>query len=304
MDPFDEFEFKPLTDGLGFHKKTVSLKEGLQKSGVLNDELQAVPAAVPKSLLEEEPAAAVTSTRKRGFEDVLSALEKSPFQRSAKEMDLSITETLPREKSKKQAMDVEVPEPVRSPFPRPEAFKSPQPQPASPQPAAEVKKIPAPSDLANTGTRRGAADSPQRQLVSATISIPSAFLDLILITALGLLFVVALLMVTKVNLNLVWRNLQVDPMVQISLAALYVAVMEMYVLITRSYFGRTLGEWTFDLQLGEDADQKKSTYPLRIVFRSLLTLLTGLVFLPLVSALVGRDIAGALSGVKLYRQRV
>lgn len=304
MDPFDEFEFKPLTDGLGFHKKAVSLKDGLKNSGVLEDELQTVPVSAPKGLLDEaEPA----PLKKHTFEDVLSALEKTPLQRKGAAAGLEFTETLPRE-PKKKAMDIETPRPeakapVQSPFPRPDAYRAPVPgTPAVPVPA---KKVPAQQDLANVGTRRGAADSPQqRKLQPATMSVPSAFLDLVIVTALALVFLVALLMVTKVDLNVVLRNLSRDFMTQIALGVMYVAVMQMYVVICRSFFGATLGEWTFDLQVGQDTEQKQETYPLKVAFRSILITMTGLVLLPLISALLRRDIAGQLSGVKLYRQSV
>ena len=44
MDPFDEFEFKPLTEGLGFHKKAEQLKSDV-KSTRLDQEKIAVPVA-------------------------------------------------------------------------------------------------------------------------------------------------------------------------------------------------------------------------------------------------------------------
>jgi hypothetical protein len=102
----------------------------------------------------------------------------------------------------------------------------------------------------------------------------------------------------------VLANLNRDMMTQIALFVMFVAVMQMYVVISRAIFGRTLGEWTFDLQIGQDEEQKQGSYPLKVAFRSFLNIITGLVLLPLVSALLGRDIAGQLSGVKLYRQRV
>src|SRR5690242_3597417 len=87
MDPFDEFEFKPLTNGLGFHKKTVSLKDGLKNSGVLDDELHGVPASVPQSLLDDAPTSAIQPKR-HTFEDVLSALEKKPAKKLMPTLDL------------------------------------------------------------------------------------------------------------------------------------------------------------------------------------------------------------------------
>lgn len=316
MDPFDEFEFKPLTDGLGFHKKSVNLKEGLKKSGVLQDELQSVPSALPKMMTDEAPIAPL---KKHSFDDVLSALEKSPLRGDKKNGGLEFTETLPREPNpkagKKSAMEIETPRaPVNSPFPRPDAYKTPpvtNKKPGSPVPGVVVPEVTLPNSVsskaavtAETGTRRGAANSPKGKLAPATVSLESALLDLIIVTGLSLVFMVALLMVTKVDLNIVFKNLNTDIMTQISLGVLFLAVMQMYVVISRSFFGRTLGEWTFDLQMGEDEQQRMEIYPIKIAARSALTTITGLILLPLISALIGRDIAGQITGVKLYRQRI
>jgi hypothetical protein len=293
-DPFDEFEFKPLTDGLGFHKKSVNLKDGLKNSGVLQDALQPLPSSMPKMQADEMPAATL---KKHSFEEVLSSLEKPA--RGAKSnkggvSDLKFTEPLPREHKGKKAMEIETPRPVQSPFPQPGAYKSP---------AIKAKKVPTQTQLANVGTRRGAADSPQqRKLTPVTVSFESAILDLIIVMGLTLVFMVMLLLVTKVDLNVVFRNLNTDYMTQLSLGVLFLAVMQMYVVISRSFFGRTLGEWTFDLQMGEDDEQRLEVYPLKIAARSLLVTLTGLILLPLISAIMGRDIAGQITGIRLYKQ--
>lgn len=283
MDPFDEFEFKPLTDGLGFHKKALSLKDGLKKTGALEEELQSMPLSAPRGLLDEAPR---VGAKKHTFEDVLNSLEKTPLSRGAAG-NLQFTEPLPREKRK--AMEIETPRPVQSPFPRPEAFKNPKPTRA---------------ETPTAGARRGAHDSPQRKLMPAPVSFESAFLDLIIVAAFSMVFLVALLTVTKIDLSLVAGNLDRDNMTRIALGVLFVAVMQMYAVVSRSFFGRTIGEWTFDLQLGVDEEQRREAYPFRVILRSLLNTVTGVVLLPLLSALIGRDLAGQLSGVKLYRQRV
>jgi hypothetical protein len=297
MDPFDEFEFKPLTEGLGFHKKSVTLKEGLKKSGVLDGELNQVPASVPRNLMQE--TAKIPEAKKHSFEDVLSALEKTPLKRP--NLNLEFTEPLPREKSKDKmkamdiAIDMPMPitPPVQSPFPQPDAYKKPV-----------LKKIPTQTEQVSVGTRRGAADSPQRILQPATVSFASAGLDLIVVMALAIVFLIALLLVTKVDLAVVLTNLDRDPKTQVSLLILFITVMQMYAIVARSFFGRTLGEWTFDVQLGQDKEQSLETYPLKVAARSVLTTFTGLIFLPLISAMVGHDVAGRLTGVQLYRQRI
>jgi hypothetical protein len=301
MDPFDEFEFKPLTDGLGFHKKTVSLKDGLKNSGVLDDELNGVPASMPKGMLDEPRK---SPGKRHSFEDVLSALEKTPLARANSNNNLMFTEPLPREQ-KRQAMDVEINRPVQSPFPQPEAYRNPIHIPSHIEKIGERAGAAKPAAApAKVGTRRGAADSPQTRLIAATVSFESAALDGIIVSALSLVFLIALLMVTKVDLNVVLKNVNKDVMTQISLGVLCIAVMQMYAIIARAFFGRTVGEWTFDVQLGRDEEQKQEMYPLRVALRSVINTFTGLVILPILSAALGYDIAGNLSGVQLYRQRI
>ncbi len=286
MDPFDEFEFKPLTDGLGFHKKSMNLKEGLSRSGVVEDELQGIPISMPGEMSE---LARRERKTQHSFEAVLSALEKTPLKRSK---DLQFTEPLPRDREVRQGLEIEMPRaPVQSPFPQPDAYKRPN------------LKIPdAPPDT--VGVRRGAADSPVRKLSPASVSFAAAGLDGIIVMALAIIFLIALMMVTKVDMASVLINVDKDHMTQACLFVLFVAVMQMYVIVARSFFGQTLGEWTFDLQLGRDEEQASESYPLRIALRCLLNTVTGLVLLPLLSAMLGRDVAGQFSGVQLYRQRV
>ena len=283
MDPFDEFEFKPLTDGLGFHKKAVNLKEDLRRSGVLDDELQTIPTSVPASMIEETPA---QMGKKHTFEEVLSALEQAPLPRLNQE--LSFTETFARG-------------PTQSPFPASEAYRTPN-LPNAPTMAGGLKPAVAREGV---GMCRGAADSPKRKVLqAASLSLPSAFLDFVIVLALSIVFLVALLTITKVDLNMVLKNLNQDLMTQVSLGLMFVAIMQMYVVISRSFFGRTLGEWTFDMQIGQDQEQKAEAYPLKIALRSLLTTFTGLIVLPLASLIVRRDLAGSISGARLYRQRL
>ncbi len=288
MDPFDEFEFKPLTDGLGFHKKKVNLSEGLKASGVLRDELKGTPNRMPDHFLDEvsKPTAKVKT-----FEEVLSALETVPVKRTS---EFEFTEPLPHKKPAKVAMDVDI-EPSggpgsRSPFPQPEAYRP-----------AKMKKVPLQSELANVGTRRGAADSPRPRLKPATVNFGSAILDFVIVLAFSLVFMVAMFMVTKVDVNLVMGNIFAHRMTQVSVALLFAAVMQIYLITSRSFYGCTIGEWTFDLQVGEENEQAQDSYPLKVTLRSFLVLGTGVVVLPLLSLILGRDIAGQLTGARLFQ---
>ncbi len=276
MDPFDEFEFKPLTDGLGFHKKQKSLRESVKEVQLEERAKPSLPSDLPFEIPDR---------KKMTFEDIVSSLEKAPLDTSSLENStLKMSTPLPREKVK--AIEPELPV-VRSPFPTPEDYQRPY--------TSEV--------LQSVGTRRGAADSPPAQLVVSPGSLSAAILDVVVVMALGLIFTSALLGVTGVDLKTLVNSTNSDLMTQISVGVLLIAVMQIYFIISRAFFGCTLGEWTFDLQLGRDEEYRSESYPLRVIMRSLLVTVTGVVVLPLISFLIRRDLAGMITGLNLYSQK-
>ncbi len=294
MDPFDEFEFKPLTEGLGFHKKPASLKDQVRSAGLMDEHLQSLPASIP---LSGEDLAA--PKKQLTFDDVISSLEKGPLKSPMQGKSfLEVTEPLPRPRadmSALQSVEVELPRPapVQSPFPTPETLRQP----------TGAKKTPSQKEMASAGTRRGAADSPQGQLVPLSASLPSALLDSVIVIALNLIFLAALLSVMKVDLGVVMNGMESDGWTLLSVISMIMAVAFIYLVIARSFYGRTLGEWTFDVQLGRNEDHRQAMYPVKVVARSLLVGFTGLALLPLLSLMIGRDVAGRICGVQLYQQR-
>lgn len=285
MDPFDEFEFKPLTDGLGFHKKQKSLRESVKEVQLEEKARPSLPPDLPE---------AVTPRRKMTFDDIVSSLEKTPLEKT----EVEFSSPLPREQKKPDfhMMDMEIETPVKSPFPTPESYKRPYT-------SEVIKKTPSQDELSSVGTRRGAADSPQGRLVTSPGSLSAAILDVVVVGALGLIFTSALLSVTGVELQTLVNSANTELMTQLSVGILLVAVMQIYFIISRAFFGRTLGEWTFDLQLGRDDEYKSESYPLRVIMRSLVVTLTGVIVLPVLSFIIRRDLAGMITGLNLYCQK-
>ncbi len=68
----------------------------------------------------------------------------------------------------------------------------------------------------------------------------------------------------------------------------------------RSLLGFTIGEWACDLRLGQPHERLRNNYVIKVMLRSSLILLTGVVTLPVLSLLLGRDLAGVLSGLRLF----
>ncbi len=283
MDVFDEFEFKPLTDGLGFHKKPVNLKQAVENADVAGEAMRRPPPAAAATA----PASA-SDKHRAVFDQVLTTLEKTPLARHAFQDPAAPSDyrdPLPRETVKSVTSGVlETPvaeRPFSSPFPKRELFK------------------------VDTGVRRGAADSPTRPvLVASPLSVSAAILDFLVVVGMTMIFMVSLLSITKIDLMRVVTQAQADFMTQVSLGLLFVSVLQMYVILSRSFYGRTLGEWTFDYQLGRDEDHELVTYPLLVAWRSLLMTATGLILLPFLSLIFGQDLAAKLTGLQLYREKI
>ncbi len=72
-----------------------------------------------------------------------------------------------------------------------------------------------------------------------------------------------------------------------------------YFLVLRAFFGFTVGEWACNLRMGTLEQRFEKFYLLRVMARSLLIFGTGLIFVPLLSVLLGEDLLEKVTGLKL-----
>lgn len=287
MDPLDDFEMKPITAGLGFHKKQLSLKDHVAATSLVQDKLgRSLPLEAPPH----------NDGRPRSKEDILNEIKEAlrPLQQKSQYAHSQpsasrMTETLPRG-----------PEDVRRAM-GPEMNITP-----STKTPMEIMNFEIPNasmrEDAQTGTRRGAHDAKIRDLVPVSFSITSTILDAVIVLALSMIFMISLIFATEVNLNAVIASAARETSALLSLGVLYLAVWQMYVVVSRSFFGSTIGEWTFDLQLGENDQLTDTLYPAKVLVRSLATIFTGFVVLPILSLVSNRDLASKISGLQLYRK--
>lgn len=295
MDPFDDFEMKPITTGLGFHKRKTT-----------DDEIAAeVKREIPKfsqnqNFGEEQELNELMSALDRVSNNLAGSMadvqSKEKSRKTNLDKDIEIIEALPR-----KAMQIDTPTIGRNMPPiiedLPKTRKSPEKIPNVVR--KEVRSTPAKTSI---GTRRGAADSPVNTLKPAVFSISSAVLDMLVVLAMALLFLISLLLVTGVQLTMVFKGLQSDVMTQASMAMLYVAVLQLYVIVSRSFFGKTLGEWTFDFQMGDSEQIKSPIYPILVLWRSIIIMVTGVITLPLLSTIFRIDFASYLTGLQFYKK--
>ena len=153
------------------------------------------------------------------------------------------------------------------------------------------------------GTRRGAHDGLSGRLEPVAFSFSAVVLDFMVVLAMSLVFLVSLLWATQVDLVSVFANATADLATQVSLVVLYVAVYQMYVIVTQKFLDELLGNGPLTTSSAMINSITSSMYPLLVVWRSLLIVGTGVFLLPVLSILFRRDIASYLTGLQLYRER-
>lgn len=266
MDPFEEFEFKPLTDGLGFHKKkpATSSQENtksditfsnhlIKDQGLeLIDEASTDPLRPPlprKNRSAQIPSAPSSSA--------LGGLTEVGGNGSAgsKAVD-EILKTL----QKNRHLDFE---------------KSKQ----------KVSQTAAKEEFKKT-----------------TFSFSAAMLDAMLVIAASLLCMIILLVITKVDLIGNLSNPDSQGLIYVATFSLFAGVSFIYLTLNRIYIACTPGEWAFDQRIGKPDELNKASYSLRIVARSLLVVLTGFIVFPILSTIFGKDLAGSITGAQLYKK--
>lgn len=151
-------------------------------------------------------------------------------------------------------------------------------------------------------TEKTKATETEEDLIATNVSLPATFIDALMVAGLSTILLVCILTITKINLIGMLSNAATDGPTQLNLFLLFLAVLQMYMLISRAFFGATLGEWAFDQQLGTDADQRNIWYPVQVLGRTLVNTATGLVVLPLLSFAFKRDLAKYITGLQIYRR--
>lgn len=344
MDQKEEFQFRPLTQGLGFHNK----KSGKIDSGV---------SAGPKG----KPASSTPSTQ---VSRLISAIPSLDMFDDSKSQKPQLRQPLPRTDLPKATPMVDLPRVGAKP-----SVSTTQRQSITSQPLkseADVRKNvaslvgqaaksamglgiptrsteistqsvsrttqPTPGAPARTPTKTGREDLPEIQLpankspfakptldmVETTpelavelpslkeiaISIGAMAFDTLLVFGIASLFAVALLLITESDLALVLMNAQEDGATQFGIALVLLTVYELYMVVTRSFFGSTLGDWAFDVTLGNPKQQDSVFYPFKVAWRGFVVGATGFILLPLLSVILKKDVAGMLSGIRTYKTNI
>lgn len=169
------------------------------------------------------------------------------------------------------------------------------------QPAAAALKAPMAGQTTQVSTNVSTGIGLQSEVDGQPLAahFGSAVLDTLVAIGIACLFLAVALSITGANLLAMLESSQTDDAIVVSLVMFFVGMGLLYVLAARTWVGATLGEWSYEVRVGDAQARKRWFYPILILWRSLVVAATGFVLLPLISVLVGRDVLKYLTGLEL-----
>ncbi len=289
----ENFEFRPLTKGLGFDKTTENSER---------KQSRAIPVPKPKEDVLKD-------TQFEMPEKEFVKPNDTPVSRSLKKMLDSLPPSVDFKEDKKREQRL-----VGPTMAKPE-IKTPVYRPVfdevTPQIAKETNfDVTLNNSLSQAFPKADVNKkfyhqmvTPVQQFQEIPMSAASAIIDFAVILGLASLFVVSLVALTQVDIIMMLTNSQLSVRTMIELGALYIGVALFYFMLARGLFGSTLGDWAFDVQLGTENERNHIMYPFQVLFRTFVIMATGVIIVPLVSFGFGKDIAYYFSGLKLFSRQ-
>jgi hypothetical protein len=133
-------------------------------------------------------------------------------------------------------------------------------------------------------------------------SATAAVIDLCVLVSLSCVFALMFAIVVKAQLvGMMNGFLKTQSLLENlkTMGWIYCITTWTYLIVMRAWLGCTLGEWACDLRLGKPTQRLSPLYILQVTLRSTLILMTGVVVLPALSWLFGKDVSGSFSQVEL-----
>lgn len=128
----------------------------------------------------------------------------------------------------------------------------------------------------------------------------SATIDGLILLAVSCLFVILFSFLVKAAPASIFSALFKHQHLSVTLVSLFTVTAWSYLIFMRLFIGASIGEWACSLRLGKPIQQYEKTYLVKVVFRTTLIIGTGIILLPLISLIFSKDIAGSISGLKIY----
>lgn len=151
----------------------------------------------------------------------------------------------------------------------------------------------------NTGFH-GGPSAKRKGYRLALWSMLASVIDGLILISVSSIFMMAFALVVKTSMGGFVQDMFHHEQRMILFGEIFAVAAWMYLIGVRVLMGSTIGEWACELRLGQPQERLKSGYVLRVAWRSTIIVVTGVITLPLCSMIFGRDLAGILSGLRLF----
>jgi hypothetical protein len=128
----------------------------------------------------------------------------------------------------------------------------------------------------------------------------SAFIDTLILISISCFGIILFSILMKTQMRDVLQISSLESNILRLFMVSFLFSLWAYLVMMRLFMGASVGEWSCNLRLGQPVQRIKSSYVLRVIARTTLMLLTGVVVIPFLSLLLKRDIAGEITGLRIY----
>lgn len=152
----------------------------------------------------------------------------------------------------------------------------------------------------STRTNFNGGPTQRRKFYQVTLlSWFAAFVDGLVLLAMSCIFLLVFAKIVQSPTLTLMKEIRSENTYLVIFAQIYFASSWFYMIFMRSFFARTLGEWSCDLRLGYPSQAHRAGYVFKVFIRSTVTTITGLFVLPVLSLVFNQDLAGRISGLKI-----
>lgn len=128
----------------------------------------------------------------------------------------------------------------------------------------------------------------------------ASVIDALVLIAVSCVFMLMFSFIMKTSLGALLGGLTHSQHQAIFFLEIFMVSSWLYMVALRTFMGSSIGEWACDLRLGQPHERLQNGYILKVILRSTLIFTTGVITLPLLSLLSGKDLAGVASGLRLF----
>lgn len=128
----------------------------------------------------------------------------------------------------------------------------------------------------------------------------SAFIDGLILISISCFAMILFSFLMRTPARDVLRFISVEPNIGKMFLFSFLFSFWSYMVMMRIFMGASLGEWSCQLRLGQPVQRLKASYFLRVIARTSLILVTGIITIPILSLGLKRDLVGDITGVRVY----